>query len=338
MRQETALDRARVVLARMPYFKGVRLEDVGLEVLGGALTNISCKVTTNVGAYVLRIAGKGTGEYVDRAAEGYNARMAAAAGVNAEILHFDARDGTMLTRFVEGATMDGESFGPESDTPVRAALALKRVHSMRGVFRSRFDGFGEIDSYLDLLRRLRMPLPEDYYEASREAEAARRALEMSPVPLVPCHNDPWPGNLLEAGGRIYIIDWEYSGMNDPVWDLGDLSVEAGFGPEQDRLMMETYYGGAAPAALYSRLEVYKATSDMHWALWGFVQHANGNPAEDFWAYGLSRLERCRARMGSVDFGQHLAAVSPGRRARSPKRAYRTSPERRTLIHKAPGNV
>jgi len=183
-----------------------------------------------------------------------------------------------------------------------------------------------------------MPLPEDYYEASREAEAARRALEMSPVPLVPCHNDPWPGNLLEAGGRIYIIDWEYSGMNDPVWDLGDLSVEAGFGPEQDRLMMETYYGGAAPAALYSRLEVYKATSDMHWALWGFVQHANGNPAEDFWAYGLSRLERCRARMGSVDFGQHLAAVSPGRRARSPKRAYRTSPERRTLIHKAPGNV
>lgn len=337
MRRETVLDRARLVLARLPPFKGARLEDVGLEVLGGALTNVSCKVTTDAGAYVLRIAGKGTSGYVDRAAERHNARMAAAAGVNAEILHFDARDGTMLTRFIEGVTLDGESFDPESRTPVRAALALKRVHSMGAIFRSRFDAFDQIDSYLDLLSRLRTPLPKDYYEVAREAEAVRRVLEASPVPLAPCHNDPWPGNLLDAGGRIYIIDWEYSGMNDPVWDLGDLSVEAGFGPEQDQLMMEAYYGGAAPSTLYSRLEVYKATSDLHWALWGFVQHANGNPAEDFWAYALRRLEGCRARIGSADFGRHLAAVRAGRWMRSPKRAYRKSVERSIPIHKATGS-
>jgi thiamine kinase-like enzyme len=100
-------------------------------------------------------------------------------------------------------------------------------------------------------------------------------------------------------------------MNDPMWDLADLSVEAGFDAEQDRAMVEAYRGGPAPAALYSRLEVYKAMSDLHWSVWGFVQHAKGNPAEDFWGYGLERLRRSRARMGTADFAHHLGVVRTG---------------------------
>ncbi len=200
-----------------------------------------------------------------------------------------------------------------------------------------------IDGYVDLLHRLRMPLPEDYYEVGREAEAVRRALEASPMPLVPCHNDPWPGNLLDTGGNIYIIDWEYSGMNDPVWDLGDLSVEAGFGPEQDQAMMEAYYGGPAPAALYSRLALYKTMSDLHWSLWALVQHANDNPADDFRTYAAARLERCKVRMGGADFGLHLAtartaAAVPRPRVSSPRRAYRSDSEHRAPFHRAPGSI
>jgi thiamine kinase-like enzyme len=137
------------------------------------------------------------------------------------------------------------------------------------------------------------------------------ALEASPAALVPCHNDPWPGNLLDADGRIYLIDWEYSGMNDPLWDLADLSVEAGFEPEQDRTMMEAYYGARLSPALYSRLEVHKAMSDLHWSVWGFVQHAKGNPAEDFRSYGLERLGRSKTRMSSADFSRHLSVVRTG---------------------------
>jgi thiamine kinase-like enzyme len=139
----------------------------------------------------------------------------------------------------------------------------------------------------------------------------RRALEASPAPLVSCHNDPWPGNLLDADGRIYLLDWEYSGMNDPMWDLADLSVEAGFDAEQDRAMMEAYRGGTVSPALYSRLEIFKAMSDLHWSVWGFVQHAKGNPAEDFWSYGLERLGRSEARMGTADFAHHLGVVRTG---------------------------
>ncbi len=323
-------------LARVPFFENVRREVIKLDRLGGALTNVCYKVTIGSASYVLRLAGEGTSDYIDRSAEEHNARAAAAAGINAEVIHFDAGDGMMVTRFVEGVSMGaGDGFGRDPGAPVRAARALGRVHRLGRVFRSRFDVFAEVDGYLGLLRERRAPLPENYFEVWRKARKVRRALEASTAPLVPSHNDPWPGNLLDAGGRIYLIDWEYSGMNDPVWDLADLSVEAGFGPEQDRAMMEAYYGARPSPMLYSRLEVYKAMSDLHWSIWGFVQHAKGNPAEDFWGYGLERLGRSNARMSTADFGRHVGLVRENARPHPPKRAYRGDPERRKPVRAVP---
>jgi thiamine kinase-like enzyme len=306
------LERLYDALERVPLFRNVRREDIKLEPLGGALTNVCYKVTTGGGAYVLRLAGEGTSDYIDRATEKHNARVAAEAGVNAEVIFFDATDGTMVTRFVEGVCMNaGDGFCGDSGAPVRAARALKRVHTLGRLFRSRFDVFAAIDGYLNLLHGWRTPVPEDYYKVGRRTRAVRMALEAFPAALVPCHNDPWPGNLLDADGRIYLIDWEYSGMNDPLWDLATLSVEASFGPEQDRTMMEAYYGARLSPVLYSRLEVYKAMSDLHWSVWGIVQHAKGNRAEDFRSYGLERLGRSKARMSSADFSRHLSVVRTG---------------------------
>src|SRR5215218_4034532 len=90
-------------LARVQLFKDVRLEDIELEPLD-SFTNLNYKVTANDETYVLRIAGAGTSNYIDRAAEEHNAQIATAAGLNAETLFFDANDGTMLSRFVEGST------------------------------------------------------------------------------------------------------------------------------------------------------------------------------------------------------------------------------------------
>jgi thiamine kinase-like enzyme len=299
-------------LARVSFFGNVQRNGIKIERLGGALTNACYKVTIGGAAYALRLAREGTSDYIDRSAEEHNARVAAAAGVNAEVVYFDARDGTMVTRFVDGVSMNaGEGFDRDPGAPVRAARALKRVHRLGRVFRSRFDVFAAIDRYLDLLRGQRTQVPEGYQEVGRRARAMRRALEASPAPLVPCHNDPWPGNLIDAEGRVYLIDWEYSGMNDPVWDLADLSVEAAFDAEQDRAMMEAYHGTKPSPALYSRLEIYKAMSDLHWSVWGFVQHAKGNPAEDFWSYGLERLGRSKARMSGADFGRHVGVVRAG---------------------------
>lgn len=132
---------------------------------------------------------------------------------------------------------EGGSLGRERGALVRATLALQRVHGQGRTFASRFDAFAAMDRYLVLLKGLGASVPAVYRGLARKARTVRWALEESPARLVPCHNDPWPGNFLDTGGQVYVVDWEYSGMNDPMWDLGELSVEAGLGPEQDRTML-----------------------------------------------------------------------------------------------------
>ena len=304
------LKKIRDVLARVPLFANTRWEEVEIVPLG-SFTNLSYKLTAHGGAYVLRLAGKGTSAYIDRGAEEHNARIATEAGLNAEVLHFDAKAGTMLSRFIEGPHMDKIEFRRDPDAPARAALTLKRLHGIARTFRSRFGPYAPIDYYLDLLRALRSPLPEAYYEVKDDAEAVRDTLKAAPVHPVPCHNDTCPENFLEVDRRVYLIDWEYSGMNDPAWDLADLSVEAGFGPEQDQKMMDAYCGGAVPAGFYERVVLQKAMSDYFWGLWSIVQHANGNPAAEFWTYAIGRFECCGWLMNSGEFGSCVNAVKPG---------------------------
>ncbi len=306
-RHEEAYSALASVLARIPLLDGVRREEVEIESLG-SLTNASYKILAGDAAYVLRLPGDDTWEYIDRRAEEHNSRVAASAGLGAEVLYFDAGSGTMVSRYIPGETLDGSGLARDAGTLVRVARVLRRLHGLGRAFESRFDAFTMIRRCRELLRRSRLRLPAGYADAERGVAAVRRALEASPVPLVPCHNDPWPHNFIDAGGRLYLIDWEFSGMNDPFWDLAHLSTEAGFGPKQDRALMQAYFGGVVPGRFYSRLELYKAAGDLLWSLWGLLQHANGNPADDFLAYARGRLVRCKERMDAPGFERHLEAV------------------------------
>ncbi|MGB3681491.1 MAG: choline kinase family protein [Rubrobacteraceae bacterium] len=300
------------MLTRVPFFAGARRESVEIEPLG-SLTNMSYKVVSGGIAYVLRLPGQDTWEYINRAAEEHNSGIAAAAGIGADVLYCDAGRGTMVSRFIEGESMNGAWLGRDADALVRVARTLKRLHGSGADFRSHFNAFEMIERCRDLLLGLRQPLPAGYGEVERGVEAARRVLGASPIPLAPCHNDSWPNNFIDVGGRIYLIDWEFSGMNDPLWDLGHLSTEAGFGREQDRTMVEAYFNGGSPKGIYSRLELYKALDDLLWSLWGFVQYANDNPADDFLSYAQERFELCRERISEPGFGRHLNVVRTGAR-------------------------
>ncbi len=297
-------------LARIPALSGMNVAAAELERIGG-LTNRNYKVTLGPDRYVLRIAGAGTGDYIDRAAEEHNARVAAAAGVNAEVLFFDAADGLMLCHYLDGAvTLSPESFR-DLGRVARAAEAFRRVHDFEQPFRNRFDVFALIDEYLSLLRRNNARIPDGYDDLQREAEAARQVLAERPARPAPCHNDPLAENFLDAGSRMYLVDWEYAGMNDPMWDLGDLSVEAAFGPEQDAALMRAYFGGEPPAEQAGRMVLYQALCDLVWTLWGLIQVMNDNPVEDFWAYAMNRFERCGRLMASPAYHDAIEAVRRG---------------------------
>lgn len=272
----------------------------------GGLTNLVFRV----GGYCLRLPGRGTEEYIDRANEAVAAAEAARAGVSPAVIHADPATGLMVTRFIPGAaTMSPRNFRTRKGAPARAGEAFARLHRSGAVFPFRFELFAMIDDYLRLLSGKEVALPDGYHDVVAEAEAVRAALAAHPLPLAPCHCDPLCENLLDTGERMWLVDWEYSGMNDPMWDLGDLSVEGGFDEGQDEDMLAAYFGREPAAGDRGRMVIYKAMCDLLWTLWGLIQLANGNPADDFRAYADGRFARCKALMASPDFARHLKAVA-----------------------------
>ncbi len=297
-------------LSRIDLFKDVPMENISAARLGG-LSNRNYEIQSPVGHFVLRIPGEGTGDIIDRSVEEHNARIAAQAGVNAEVLFFDSTEGIMLCRYVENSvTMSPQGF-KDLGAVERAARAFRRLHTCGQTFRTRFELFEQIDSYLGVLRKLKAPIPDGYSEVQLEAEAVREALGARELPLAPCHCDPLAENFLDVGNRMFVVDFEYSGNNDPMWDLGDLSVEAEFNQRQDEVFLNAYFDGEPPAYDAGRMVMYKAMCDLLWTLWGVVQFANDNPAEDFWAYSVNRLDRCRTLMASDAFPRQLEAVRRG---------------------------
>tara|TARA_R110002020_G_scaffold27424_3_gene88352 strand:- start:4000 stop:4911 length:912 start_codon:yes stop_codon:yes gene_type:complete len=275
-----------------------------VERLGG-LTNLVFRV----GDACVRLPGAGTEEYINRAHEAEAARAAAQAGVSPEVIHADPETGIMATRFIEGAaTMTPEGFRSDIGAVRRAGEAFRRLHTSGARFPFTFELFSMIDDYLRILATKDVALPEGYHDVVAEAQTVRSALARNPVSLVACHCDPLCENFLDTGDRIFIVDWEYSGMNDPMWDLGDLSVEAGFDAEQDRALMHAYCDGEPEASDQARMVIYKAMCDLLWTLWGLIQLANGNPADDFRAYADGRFARCRSLMATARFSDSLKTL------------------------------
>ncbi len=301
------MEEVRRQLARIEMFQG-REAEAQIERLGG-LTNLVYKISLDGEAYILRIAGEGTDEIIDRVIEKHNARVAANAGMSADVLFFDASDGLMLASYIPGETMSAEKFTNSAGSAARAARAFKIIHTCGQEFKFRFELFAMMDDYLKVLDDLGATLPDGYHDVVHEAQAVRRAIDAHPADLVPCHCDPLCENFIDDGERMWIIDWEYSGMNDPLWDLGDLSIEAGFTEAQDREMMEAYFDNQPTEAQFARMVIYKAMADLLWTLWGLIQHANNNPVDDFWAYSIGRFERCKKLMASPEFTRHLEAMN-----------------------------
>jgi thiamine kinase-like enzyme len=302
---------AREALKQIQLFWCLDDTDIEVRRLGG-LTNLVFFVSLNGEQYVLRIPGKGTEEYINRKNEAQAAREAAKAGVSPDVVHFDEKTGVMVTRFVDhGVTMSPEHFKTREGSPMRAGEAFKKLHSSGASFNFRFELFAMIDDYLKILATKDIFLPEGYAEVVKEAESVRQALNAHPLPLVACHCDPLCENFLDTGKRMWIVDWEYSGMNDPLWDLGDLAVEGQFSAAQEEEMIAAYFDGVPTAGERGRFVIYKAMCDLLWTLWGLIQHANKNPVDDFWAYSINRFERCKKLMATAEFGKHVAAVKKG---------------------------
>lgn len=309
-----AEDNTEIVLAalqKVSELEGLDTNSAKVQRLGG-LTNLVYRVETGGKCVVVRIPGEGTEAYIDRDVEVHNTKIAADAGIGPRVLWADSASGILICDCVEGIeTMTPDLFQRRQGSPGRAGAALRQLHNAPEPFKFRFELFAMIDDYLNVLSTKDIELPEGYEAVVAEAAPIKELLADKPVALVPSHCDPLCENFLDDGTRMWIVDYEYSGMNDPFWDLGDLSVEAGLTAVQDMEMLTAYCGATPTAAQIGRATIYKAMCDLLWTLWGLIQHADNNPADDFWAYAINRFERCKALMNDPAFAGHLAAVRAG---------------------------
>ena len=304
---EEAIMRA---LSQTPGYSDIPREGLQIKRQGG-MTNLVFRVDApGQKPIVVRVAGAGTEEYINREAELINARAAARAGVAPQVLFSCPDEGLLVMECCENiVTLTPAGFASIEGSPGRAGAALRQLHQSGEEFSGRFELFQMIDDYLDVLKLKGLEqLPEGYHEVVKAAEPIKRALEDNPVPLAPSHCDPLCENFLDDGTKMWIVDYEYGGMNDPMWDLGDLSVEGEFSPEMEHEMLVAYFGRSPSEAEFARVVIYKAMCDLLWTLWGLIQFADDNPAEDFWAYAIKRFNRCKALMDQPDFQSKVAAI------------------------------
>jgi thiamine kinase-like enzyme len=295
-------------LSNVSGFETIKAKECKITRLGG-MTNLVHLVETKDANIIVRIPGEGTESYINRATELTNATAAWRAGISAEVIWADVKTGVMISRAIDGVeTMTPTFFRTRSGSPMRAGKALAKLHNSGETFDFRFELFTMIEDYLKVLSTKDVNLPDGYHDIVKAANPVKEVLDANPIPLTPCHCDPLCENFLDDGKNMWIVDWEYSGMNDPLWDLGDLSVEAGMDDTQEAKLLSAYFGAEPTAAQKGRVIIYKAMCDLLWTLWGLIQLADDNPADDFWVYATGRFERCKTLMQKKDFDEHVAAV------------------------------
>lgn len=310
MSTEQEQEQALSTLASINYYTVDELAKTSVSRMGG-LTNRVYLVSSPRGRHVLRIPGAGTEEYINRSVELVAAQAASDAGISPKIVA-STKAGLLLSEAVDNCeTMTPKTFNANPEAVRKAGEALRRLHGSGAKFANRFELFTMIDDYLKILSTKDVELPEGYNEALASAESVRRALNAHQLPLVACHCDPLSENFLNTSDRMWIVDWEYSGMNDPLWDVGDFAIEAELTKENEENLLTAYFEGNPTPAEMGRYVIYKAMCDLLWTLWGLIQVANKNTADDFKAYSQRRFDRCRALMNSPEFPEHIRNISKG---------------------------
>jgi thiamine kinase-like enzyme len=255
-----------------------------VEPLGGGITNHNFKVTVGGETFVVRIGGKDTELLgINRDHEYAASLVAASLGVGPEVVAFV--EGCLVTRFIEG-----DPVPPERLAPTAVGEVLRLVHAGLPI-PSRFDPFRVVEAYRRTAKEHGAAIPAAYAEASRRAETIERRRRAEP--LRPCHNDLLNANFIDDGSRLRIVDWEYAGMGDPFFDLGNFAANHELDERGERALLEAHAGDAGDEAL-ATLHDMRFMSDFREAMWGVVQQAISDVDFDFAAYADRHFERALA--------------------------------------------
>jgi thiamine kinase-like enzyme len=278
-----------------------------LAALEGGITNRNLLVGVGDDRFVLRLAGKDTELlHIDRRAEREAAERAAALGIGPPVVAFLEPEAYLVTRFVRGEVLSSEALA----TPARlraVCIALRAFHES-GPLRSTFDCFRIPREHRDVAAARGVVIPDAYEQAAGYAVEIEAAFGASAEAPVPCHNDLLHANFIGDGDRVWLIDWEYAGMNDRYFDLGNLATNNDFDARAEEALLESYFGAPTPRHV-ARLALMKVMSDFREAMWGVVQQGVSTLDFDYAGYAASHFDRLLANASTTRFRQSLAAAA-----------------------------
>ena len=291
-----------------------RDHEVRYEVLGGAVTNRNYLVTVDgrsgspgVGRFVLRIPGEGTESFIDREDEHRNRLAAAAAGVTPPVLHVIQPGYYSIVPFIEGETMRPETIAGHPERLRLIVEALRTYHD-QAVFDNETRVFDMIRDSMRGAAEVDAPRPSETEWMLWLGQRIERAMQRDePVPVA-CHNNLVSENfILTPEGRLWVIDWEYGGMNDPYFDLGDFCVEHPLSAAEEEFVL-TAYCGFMDQHRFARMMLYKLVVDLWWSIWAMIQCKVSTLEFEFYRYGMDRIARFSRNAAHPDFESWLARV------------------------------
>lgn len=267
----------------------------------GGLTNYNYIMKIHGTEYVIRRPGDLTDEMIDRKAEKINNEIASELGVNSTCIFFDDSTGIKISIFIKDSNNIAYK-NPCSPKNIQIVCdLLKRLHYSGRVFENVFDWHAELHKYEQIIRQLNGEFFFDY-EQLKQMLCDFRKQYIQDIPLLPCHNDTVPENfVVDAAGKGCLIDWEYSGMNDPCWDLAAYIVESRLTKQAIKTLLNTYFKSYS-ASEEIRIKCYMMEQDLLWTVWALIRHYNG---DNFLEYCAVRYERFRknihALTNSIDY-------------------------------------
>ncbi len=250
----------------------------------GGLTNHTYHVTLEDGRdYVVRIPGEGTEELIVRRDERVSTELACRLGVDARMLYF-GDDGSKVTEYIPNAVTMSAATLHEEKNILRMAEIYRTMHTCGVDTGVPFEVFDMAAGYEKIIREMKVPMFADYDEHKAKVMAIKEQIDRAVnAPKVPCHNDPLCENWVEGDGRLYLIDWEYAGMNDGMWDVADVSIEAGFDGEHDELLLRAYLQRDPSRIDRQHFVANKIYVDYLWTLWAKARVPYAGQAMEDWA-------------------------------------------------------
>ena len=273
--------------------------------LSGGLTNRNFRVDTNQGVFVARVSSNSSDLLsINRESEFLNSTIAGKGGVGAQVLDFLPGQGLLVISFISGKTFGAQDVA--ANLP-RIAKSLRELHALDS-FDHEFNMFNTQRNYQKIVQDQGFRMPDGYLSFAPKVAEIKKAFELLFDGLVPCNNDLLPGNFIDDGKKIWLIDYEYSGNNDACFEIGNVWAEAFLPIDALEELVGAYYGQHRPDKV-ARAWLWALMAKYGWTLWASIQGSVSDIEFDFWEWGMSKYDLARSEFTSDYFKKALVQVT-----------------------------